>query len=180
MLFQSSDFEVLSIVFRADGYQWAGPTQLLPQNGSVSDEQSLTAAREFSQTLKTHGGIPESASQCVRVAPDSFRWKEFRTATKNVLCALGNALANSLPPGFNMAACRPPNVLVPAGIHGERFSLLEDEKKIHGAAEIKGDCKFICDFKKHCSVLDYYVHDNFVHLVFAADEGAEVGQVPNM
>lgn len=169
----------MSIVFRIDGHQFTGPTQILPQHGSVCKEQAAEAFKKLSETLRTHGEIPTTGYQKVTLAPNCFGWREYRTATKNVLSALANALVNSLPGGYTMANSKPPNALCPAGITGERLSMSPSEKKVFHLGGQSGELKFIYNFKTHESFLDYYVHEDFARLVFCADEGTEAGRAKN-
>ena len=169
----------MSIVFRIDGHQFTGPTQILPQHGSVSKEQATEAFKKLSETLRMRGEIPSSGHEKVALAPNCFGWREFRTATKHVLSALANALVNSLPGGYTLMNSKPPNALCPAGITGERLRMSEAEKQVFHLGRQSGDLKFIYNFKTHESFLDYYIHEDFVRLVFSADEGTEAGRAKN-
>lgn len=162
--------EVMSVIFRCNGYQFAGPTQMLPPPTSVSDEQASEAMKTFSATLKKEGQIP---CQKISLSSKAFEWKEFRVATKNVLSALANALIHSLGPGFSMKEFQPPNILCAAGIYGDRLELTEMEKATLGMSGLKGPRKFIYDFKTHECALDCYLHEKFHRLIFSADEGTE-------
>ncbi len=167
-------------MFRIDKYQFTGPTQILPQHGSVSKEQSAEALKKFGETLRMRGEIPKSGHEKVTLAPNCFEWKEFRVATKNVLSALANALVNSLPGGYTLSSSKPPNALRPAGIVGERLTMSLAEKAVFGLGLHKGPVKFIYNFKTHESYLDYYLHEDFVRLTFSADEGTEAGRAKNL
>ena len=161
------------MVFRCDGHQWAGPTQMLPSSNTVSSEQAAAGLKTFSATLLKEGAIPSTAGKKVKLSSGAFSWTEYRVATKNVLVAIANSLAHSMGPAFNMKRCQPPNTLRGAGITGERLELVEIEKAALGILEKKGPCMYIYDYKTHECALDFYLHESFVRLVFAADEGTE-------
>lgn len=129
--------------------------------------------KTFAATLQQHGQIPSSARQKVKLTSGAFQWKEYRVATKNVLCATANALCNSIQ-NFTMKSCQPPNFLKGAGSTGERMVLMEEEKLALGLGDLKSPCMWIYDYKTQERTLDCYQHENFTRLVFAADEGTEV------
>lgn len=163
------------MVFRINGHHWAGPTQILPHPSTVSSEQASEGLKTFSATLQKGGHIPQGASEKIKVSSTAFVWKEYRVATKNVLAATANSLSKSLPEGFSLKNCQPPNFLKGAGISGERMLLMTEEKVSLGMRGMNAPCMCIYDYKTHECTLDCYLHENFVRLVFAADEGTEVG-----
>ena len=167
--------KVLSLIFRINGHHWAGPTQLLPHASTVSGEQASEGLKTFSATLQKEGQIPKNASEKIKLSSRAFVWKEFRVATKNFLSATANSLSKSLPEGFSLKNCQPPNILKGAGITGERMLLIKEEKESLGMRGVSAPCMCVYDYKTHERTLDVYLHENFVRLVFAADEGTEVG-----
>lgn len=161
--------QVLSFVWRVQGHHFAGATQMLATG--LSPEQSKRALEDMSKALAFNGSLPADGRQKLELPPDSFQWKEFRVATKNARSAVANALQVTMPEPFSLAHTVPPNQLRPAGVTGERLTMLPDERAIFG----RGDkpVKFVYDYKAHTEVPDFYLNEDFWKLVFACDCGAE-------
>ncbi|CAK9112534.1 Uncharacterized protein SCF082_LOCUS52168, partial [Durusdinium trenchii] len=166
-----SEEHVLSVVFRSNGVQFAGATQLLPHG--LCEEQATSALQSFSKAAKaqmeSHGGP-------AKIPSGSFAWKEFRTKTKNTLMALVNCLQVILPPGFSLRNCCPEKSLVPRTKDAERFLLLPQEKQALGLSDWPDDAQlhFVYHFGQQTRWLDFIPSTNSMYkLCFAADEGSE-------
>lgn len=159
------------MVFRSNGVQFAGATQLLPHG--LCEEQATSALQSFSKAAKaqmeSHGGP-------AKIPSGSFAWKEFRTKTKNTLMALVNCLQVILPPGFSLRNCCPEKSLVPRTKDAERFLLLPQEKQALGLSDWPDDAQlhFVYHFGQQTRWLDFIPSTNSMYkLCFAADEGSE-------
>lgn len=156
------------------GKQFAGATQLLPIG--ISDDEAAGALKAFCNALQKmysqNGDIP-------KLPADSFRWKEFRTPTKNLLVAVSNALIQAMPEGFNLQKCIPSRLLVPRSTQGERIPLDQSEKAVLGLGEWPADMTlhFVYNFSSQSQWLDFQIDNTFTKLCFAADEGTEVPEV---
>ena len=81
--------------------------------------------------MKSLGGrIPETGHENLKLARDVMAWREYRTSTKNLLCAISNCLQQSMPSGWTMVNCKPPKPLAPQGVTGERYPYLVQEQKL--------------------------------------------------
>lgn len=161
---------VLSIIIRLDSRQFSAPTQLLPLGTSRQQaEDALVAFREW-----LDGSVPTYNESAMQVLQNpSFKWREFRTSTKTLLCGFANGLQQCMPSGWTLQCCVPPNPLKPASITCSRYLLTAAEKKAFGLEETC-DCYVIFDHRSHDRSIDFYAHDNFHHLTMSADEGTEV------
>lgn len=157
----------MTIVFRSGEIQFSGATQLLPQG--ISNEQSALALQAFAKVVS--GKMPAAASR-PDLPKDTFAWKEFRTATKMVLCAVANSLQQALPGNWTLASCAPTNPLVPRSIHCDRLPLLTEEKKVHKLDPALTH-HFNYNFQSGSRWPDYYLSEDHFKLVFSADEGTE-------
>lgn len=159
------------MVFRSNGKQFAGPTQLLPC-GNVTEDQAKEALQAFSNAVKlmytSSGSVPELPQK-------SFAWKHFRVPTKNLLMAFSNALVQSMPPGWNLQKAVPSRLLAPRGSQADRFVLQKCEKESLGLPEWTQEAKlhFIYDFANQTRLLDFQDDSSHFKLCFAADEGTE-------
>lgn len=150
------------------GHQFSGVTQLLPLG--ISADQAALALQSLQQALG--GKVPTKAHEPLKLARDQFAWKEFRTSTKFLLCALANSLKQMLGDRWSLASCRPGNLLAPKSTTGERYKFLEEE--FAERADMTGfDCFFVCDHKSGHRFSDFYLSEDFYRLVFSADEGTE-------
>lgn len=156
-----------------DSCQFAGATQLLP-HGPCSQQAALalSSLRQF-----LNGKVPVKPAKQLGAAANAFKWKEYRTSTKQLLVALANGLSNSMPDKFNFLAFRPETVLKPCPIHASRVALTDLEKVAQGfdpdvAKDL--DLYYIHDHKTFERYPDYIKHDDSYHrLTMAADEGTE-------
>ena len=105
------------------GHQFSGVTQLLPLG--ISADQAALALQSLQQALG--GKVPTKAHEPLKLARDQFAWREFRTSTKFLLCALANSLKQMLGDSWSLAGCRPGNLLAPKSTTGERYKFLEEE-----------------------------------------------------
>lgn len=159
---------MLSFVWRMSGHQFAGVTQLLPLG--ISSEQAALALQSLQQALG--GKVPTKAHEPLKLARDQFAWREFRTSTKFLLCAVANSLKQMLGEKWSLLSCRPGNLLAPKGTTGERYKFLPEE--LAERADMTGfDCYFIHDHKSGHRFNDFYLTEDFYRLVFSADEGTE-------
>lgn len=150
------------------GHQFAGVTQLLPLG--ISSEQAALALQSLQQAMG--GKVPTKAHEPLKIARDQFAWREFRTSTKFLLCALANSLKQMLGEKWSLSNCKPANVLAPKGTTGERYKFLPEE--CAERADMTGlDCYFIHDHKSGLRFNDFYLTEDFFRLVFSADEGTE-------
>ena len=163
---------VLSVIMRIDGYQFAGPTQLLPYGASKQQAaEALQSLRAF-----LDGKVPEykQSAQEVLQSPD-FKWLDFRQSTKTLLTGLANALHNVMPTGWSLRSCIPRTVLMPCPIAGTRFKLTETEKCAMNLP-VDLDLHCIFDHKTAARSCDFNLKDpDLFRLCFSADEGTEAG-----
>ena len=121
--------------------------------------------------------MPEKPGKQLGSAANAFRWKEYRTSTKQLLVGLANGLSQSMPEKFNLLAFRPETILKPTGIHASRVALTDLEKAVQGFdPEVSKhlDLYAIHDHKSFERYPDYIKHDDSFHrLTMAADEGTE-------
>ena len=171
MYVQTCITEVLSFVWRMAGMQFAGVTQLLPMG--VSSQQAALALEAFLKVLD--GKVPQKGHEALKIAKSNMMWQEYRTSTKNLLCAIANSLKQVLPDSWNLSHAKPPNQLRPRGVAGERFFYLPEEMVERKDPE-HFQCAFVHDFKTGVRAPDLYVSEEFYRLTFSADEGTEVGQ----
>ncbi len=135
-------------------------------------EQSESALKSLVKALD--GQVPSGGSQGLKLARDAFMWKEYRSSTKQLLCAVANSLRQFMPENWNLSSLKPPNLLAPRSVTGERFMYLKEE------CDVRADLSdlqvaFVYDFKSGMRFPDYYLDESsFYRLVFAADEGTEV------
>ena len=162
-------YQVLSFVWRMAGHQFSGVTQLLPfgQASEVAEE----ALESF---LKALGGkVPLTAHEPMKLARDAFAWQQYRTSTKQLLLALGNALQQVMPQSFSFLSAKPSNLLAPRG-PGERYQYLPEELVLqNGMAGLS--VSFVHDPRSGLRFPDFYLSEDFYRLVFSADEGTEAG-----
>eukprot|EP00435_Cladocopium_sp_Y103_P021196 s1017_g5.t1 len=166
--FDSSDFllllpEVLSLVFRMDSHQWAGPTQVLPL-GPTAEE-----AAKALETLRVYlgGRIPAKPVSQISANLDAFKWKEYRTSTKNLLVAFANSIQQVMPKGFSLKSCVPPNPLLPMKPTETRAKLTEGEKMAMGleGERMNRSLYFVFDHKSFDARTDWQ------HLVRELESG---------
>lgn len=155
------------MVMRHNGVQYALATQSLPLG--LHGEQKEAAVRSFASEV--HGGHIQRP-----LRKGTFKWREFRQPTKNVLMAMVNGLQQALPDSWSLKDCQPQNLLVPRGVHSERFTLEKEEKQALGLPRSfeKMSLKYHWDFERRVATPDFYVNEHHWKLVFAADEGTEV------
>ena len=170
--------QVLSVVFRAFGRQFAGATQLLPVG--LKEDQRKDATKAFAEALKV---MYTQNGETPKLPQGTFKWKEFRTPTKNLLMAISNSIMQAMPAGFNMSKCIPSRPLVPRGNQGERILLEPAEKRSLGLDEEEWpddmNLHFVWNFDAQSGYPDY-IDDSKSHfkLAFAADEGTEACGLP--
>ena len=156
------------------GCQFSGATQLLPLG--ASPEQCDLALGSLITNLK--GQIPTTGHCELKLARNAFAWKEFRTSTKNLLCAIANSLRQYLPDGWSLANCKPHNLLAPMSPTGERVQYLPEELNLR--PELKDmDTFFIHDMKTGVRRPDFFLEETHYKLVFSADEGTEASLMLN-
>ncbi|CAK9062430.1 unnamed protein product [Durusdinium trenchii] len=163
--------QVLSVIFRACGKQFAGATQLLPSGLGV--DESACAMERFAEAAKVQMG---QTAGPVKLPCKSFDWREFRLPTKQLLMAVANALQVSLHNGFSFKSCRPRTLLVPRSHEADRFALLDTEKQALGLGKWPADAKlsFVYHYGTQRRWLDFMPHDDQPYkLIFSADEGTE-------
>ena len=169
--FMPACLEVLSVVFRMDGCHFAGATQLLPSN-TCSQEEAAAAATSLACALQ--GCLPESAMEHQNMPAGSWKFKEYRTSTKHLLCSLGNCLQQVMPRGWTLNGCRPNNPLLPAGTSSTRMLYDATELELLPSSLPEGSqVHFNWDFDSCKARPDFYTDEQFVRLVWAADEGTE-------
>ena len=158
---------MLSVVFRCGEFQFSGATQLLPQG--LSKEQSDACLKAFGNAIA--GKLPDPGTK-KKLPPETFRWREFRTSTKNLLMGIANSLRVALPPGWNLQACCPQPALVPRGLQSDRLPMLQNEKEMLG---LDPDMEFYWCYNYNSGTRwpDFYSSEDHFKLVFAADEGTE-------
>ncbi len=160
------------MVFRMGNKQFSGPIQLLPIG--ASSEQAESAMKSLVRNLG--GVIPSTGHEKLKLARDAFAWQEYRTSTKNLLCAMGNSLQQVMPEGWSLAQCKPGNLLGPRSADGERIPYLTEEKElVHHPLPSECQTFFIYDFKSQQRRPDFYIDEDFYRLVVSCDEGTEVG-----
>ena len=167
--------EGLSLVFRMDSHQWAGPTQVLPFGPTAEP------AAKALESLRSYlgGRIPSKPVSQIAASLDAFKWKEYRTSTKNLLVALANSIQQAMPKGFSLKSCVPPNPLLPMKPTETRAKLTEKEKRAMGleGEQMDRSLYFVFDHKSFDARTDWYQKDSFWHLTFSADEGTEARAV---
>lgn len=147
-------------------HQFAAPMQLLPIG--LHGQQREEAVQTFATAVKDN---------CFKrpLRPGTFKWKEFRQPTKNMLMAIANSLAQSLPSVWNLKCCEPKFPLVPRGLSGDRIALMDEEKEYFGFnnSSMKDIRYYIWNFEKKTATPDWMQDESHYKLVFAADEGSE-------
>ncbi|OLP83796.1 Protein-S-isoprenylcysteine O-methyltransferase [Symbiodinium microadriaticum] len=161
--------QVLSVVMRMGGCQFAGATQLLSATGSSSSE-IVEAAASMASALQDQ--VPAKKSDVI-VSKDTFKFKEYRTATKTVLCGITNSLKQCLPDDWTLLSARPANLLVPAGPDGRRCCMTPAEARARGFTPDQGSRWFTIDSELKTSAVDFYENEDHYRLCWAADEGTE-------
>ena len=132
-------------------------------------ELALQALRDY-----LAGRIPAKPVSQIQAGVDSFKWKEYRTSTKNMLIAFANSLQQGMPKGFSLKSCCPPNPLLPARVIESRVKLTTTELKAMCLEERVGQSLFCCfDHRTFEARNDFFHDDSFWHLAFSADEGTE-------
>ena len=108
---------------------------------------------------------------------DAFKWKEYRSSTKQLLVALSNGLSQSMPDKFNLLAFRPDPILKPCPMSATRIALTHLEKVAQGIDPEDAkhlDLFVIHDHRTFERFPDYILRDDSFHrLTMAADEGTE-------
>lgn len=156
-----------------DGRQFAGSMQMLSAS-TASASEAADAAKSFGEALQHE--LPETGRARVEIHKGSFAFKQFRTKTKQMLCAVANSLQQALPTGFTLLQAKPSHELLPCGPHGQRFRLMPQEAEAMGLPEDDKCRFFVYDFDSHVPRKDFLDNDDFYHLCFAADEGTEAGK----
>lgn len=95
--------EVMSSVFKMGSHVFAGPTQILSDNNGSSNPHDVLHSLE--SALK--GRLPLKG-ETATVDKNTFDFKEYRKATKHLLCGLVNCISNVWPE-FSVAATVPPD-----------------------------------------------------------------------
>eukprot|EP00438_Fugacium_kawagutii_P022760 Skav225362 [mRNA] locus=scaffold3158:96642:102674:+ [translate_table: standard] len=154
--------QVLSIVFRSNGKQFAGPTQLLPC-GNVTEDQAKQAMQAFSEAVKL---MYSSTGSMPQLPAKTFAWKHFRVPTKNLLLAFSNALVQSMPPGWNLQKAVPARLLAPRGSQADRLVLQQCEKESLRLPEWTKEAKlhFTYDFSNQTRLLDFQDDSSYFKL----------------
>ena len=155
-----------------DGHHFAGTTQLISSTSCSSAEAAEAAA---SMAVAVADELPQRGSAQLYLRKDAFKFKEFRTATKQLLSAVANSVQTALPEGFTLQSACPPNLLKPAGPQCQRYSFRATEVEALGQEDDGLEHYFLYDFESRSAQPDYYKNDDFYHLCFAADEGTEAG-----
>ena len=167
--------QVLSVIFRINGCQFAAATRLLPYG--PSKEQAAQALATFKEFLC--GKIPMKPAKELKAPATAFKWREYRQSTKQLLSGLANAIGQTMPDNFTLLAFRPDTILKPCPVTGTRVALTEMEKSALGLdPEIWRNLKIhmIHDHKTLERRLDFYPRDSSFHkLAMSADEGTEAG-----
>ena len=164
--------QVLSLIYRMDGCQFAGATQLLTAS-SVSKDEAYEAAGSMAAALD--GALPDTGSSQVPKPEGTFQWRQFRGPTKQLLCGLANSLQQALPEGWTLKSAVPSTPLRPRGPDAERCHLRPLEMEAEGLTEENGYRYFVFNSETSESSRDWYESEDFYHLVFSADEGTEAG-----
>ena len=154
---------------RMGGCQFAGATQLLSATGSSSSE-IVEAAASMASALQDQ--VPAKKSDVI-VSKDTFKFKEYRTATKTVLCGITKSLKQCLPDDWTLLSARPANLLVPAGPDGRRCCMTPAEARARGFTPDQGSRWFTIDSELKTSAVDFYENEDHYRLCWAADEGTE-------
>ena len=155
-----------------DGFHFAGATQLLSPN-SCSKKEAEEAATALVEAIG--GQLPETANHKLEMTRKTFAFKEFRTPTKNLLSAVANALQQALPAGWSLQKSKPSNPLDPAGIGRMRIQYDKSELELLSPQPAEDAClHWLWDAETCSAKPDHYTDENFVRLVFSADEGTEV------
>ena len=161
------------MVFRMAGKQFAGATQLLSA-GACSASEVGDAAESMAAALQ--GQLPESGTAMVPLPNGCFKWREFRTPTKQLLTGLANCLQQALPPGFTLLSAKPTNPLRPSGPSGQRHRLTAEEMKVQALSIEDGSRFFNFEPESDESLSGepaFLRDENFFRLVLSADEGTE-------
>ena len=153
------------------GKQFAGATQLLSASAAGDDEAQGQAAAD-SMAEAVGQTRPDGGSGGLEVSKEKFKWKEFRTPTKQLLSGVANSLQQSLPEGFSLQSAKPCTVLRPCGPLGSRCLYTNKEKEVHGFSEA-GRVYFTYDHDTRERCPDFMASDDFYHLTCSADEGTE-------
>ena len=158
------------MVIRQGPVQYAAPTQLVPLGPCAQQAQeALQALQKYLQ-----GKIPEKPVSEISATINDFKWKEYRTGTKNLMIAFANAIQQTMPKGFSLKSCCPPNPLVPSRTIETRDKLTEKELRAMGLESRVGQSLYYCfDHKTFEARNDFYHSDDFWRVTFAADEGTE-------
>lgn len=162
----------MSCIFRIEGCQFAGPTQLLPLGvGQQQAEEALRALRDY-----LGGKIPNKPFSGETAGLADFRWRESRTATKNMLAGVANCIQQLMPKGWTMKNMVPSNCLLPRSPIQSREKMTEAEMIALGIPAEKAkalDMFYIFDHRTLESRYDFLPNDQCSKLVFSADEGTE-------
>lgn len=135
----------------------------------VSKEQAAAALESMAKAL---GGSVPLAHETLKLNRDAMAWREYRSSTKFLLCALANSLQQCMPDGFSLKRCIPDNILAPSGRDGIRCFYLPEELVLAGLPD---DCQacFVSHGPTGLRFPDYYVTETFYRLVVSCDEGTE-------
>lgn len=138
----------------------------------MDSEQAAAALEAFANAYKKQFTLDGSVP---KLPAGSFKWKEFRTPTKNLLVALTNAIQVAMPEGWTLQDCKPRPVLIPRGSQADRVALLNREKQALGLPEETYDMvmKFVYNFSSQSRWPDY-TEESCYRLSMALDEGTEV------
>lgn len=153
---------------------FAGATQLMPLN--ISKEQADEALATFAAAVKSQ--FSSAAGKTPKLPDSSFKWREYRTPTKNLLTAVANSLQVAMPEGFSFNSCVPPRLLLPRTRKADRLELLPDERRMLGYGDWPSDVKlsFIYNYESQTRWVDFIEdRDSFFKMSFSADEGTEAG-----
>lgn len=142
-------------------------------------EQSEAAVQSMAKALQ--GAVPDGGDHSVKIARDTWMWKEYRSSTKQLICALTNSLRQYLPDHWTLASLKPGNLLAPRTSHGERVMFLRCELETVRDDMNDHQLAFIHDKKSGLRFADWYLDETaFYKLTMCADEGTEVLVLPNI
>ena len=147
---------------------FAGPTQILSDSTGSSNPHDVLLSLEAALQGKLPGH-----GEALEVPKTAFAFKEYRRATKNMLCGLVNAIQNVVP-DFKMSQTIPPNPLRPASVEWDRVEFLTPELELHRPG-FPGRAFFRHHPESGQAVKDYYDNDSFFRICLSADQGTEVG-----
>lgn len=157
----------MAIVFKMGEHVFAGPTQILSDSTGSSNPHDVLLSLEAA----LQGKLPGNGETLV-VPKTAFAFKEYRRATKNMLCGLVNAIQNVCP-DFKLSQTIPPNPLLPASVGWDRVEFLTPELELHSPG-FQGRAFFRHHPESGQTVKDYYDHDSFFRICLSADQGTEV------